>query len=84
MRKHKIKVFKWSEAFIEHSSDMDDIYENVIEYNPHKKRKILIEFDYIIADMPCNKILNAIVTELFITGSKLNMSLIFISFCYSK
>ena len=84
MRKHKIKVFKWSEAFIEHSSDVDDIYENVVKYNPHKKRKILIEFDDIIADMLCNKKLNAIVTELFITESKLNMSLVFILFCYSK
>ena len=44
---------------------MADVYEN-IEYNPNKKRKILIVFDDMIADMLSNKKLNLIVTELFI------------------
>ena len=34
---------------------MDDIYKNIEEHNPNKKRKILITFDYMIADMPSNK-----------------------------
>ena len=34
---------------------MDDIYQNLEEYNPDKKRKILIVFDNIIADMLSNK-----------------------------
>ena len=42
-----------------------------------KKRKILIVFDYIIADMINNKKLNSIVTELFVKGRKLNISLVF-------
>ena len=37
------------------SNDIDDIYKNVEEYNPNKKRKILIVFDDVIADMPSNK-----------------------------
>ena len=45
---------------------MDDIYENIEEYNPNDKPKLLI------ADMLCNKKLNPGVTELFITGRKLN------------
>ena len=45
---------------------MDDIYENIEEYNPNKKRKILIVFDDIIADMRSNKKFNPIATELFI------------------
>ena len=45
---------------------MDDIYKNIQEYNPNKKRKILIIFDDMIADMLSNKKLNLIVTELFI------------------
>ena len=45
---------------------MDDIYKNIQEYNPNKKRKILIIFDDMIADMFSNKKLNLIVTELFI------------------
>ena len=47
---------------------MDDIYKNIEEYNQNKKRKILIVFDDIIANMLDNKRLNPIVTELFIRG----------------
>ena len=68
-----------SKPFIEHSNDMDDIYENIEEYIINKKRKILIVFDYLIADMLSNKKLNPIVTELFITGRKLNISHVFIT-----
>ena len=45
---------------------MDNIYENIKEYNPNKKRKMLIAFDNMIADMLRNKKLNLIVSELFI------------------
>ena len=58
---------------------MDDIYKNIEGYNPNKKRKILIVFDNMIADMLSNKKLNPIVTELFIRGRKLNISLVFIT-----
>ena len=34
---------------------MDDIYKNIEEYNPNKKRKILIVFDDMIAEMLSNK-----------------------------
>ena len=61
---------------------MDDIYKNIEEYNPNKKRKKLIVFDYMIADMLCNKKLNPIVTELLIGGRKLNISLVFITQSY--
>ena len=54
-----------SKAFIEHSNDMNDIYQNIEEYNPNKKRKLLIAFDDTIADMLSNKKLNPIVSELF-------------------
>ena len=40
-----------SKAFVEDSDDMDDIYKNIEEYNPNKKRKILIVFDDMIAHM---------------------------------
>ena len=51
---------------------MDDIYENIDEYNQKKKCKILIAVDDIIADMVRSKNLQPIVTELFIRGRKLN------------
>ena len=55
------------------------IYKNVQDYNPNKKRKILISFDDMIAKMLNNKKLNPIVTELFMRDRKLSISLVFIS-----
>ena len=63
-------------AFIEYSNDMHDVYKNIGEYNHDKENKILIVFDDMIADMIYNKKLNLIVTELFIRGRKLNISLL--------
>ena len=61
---------------------MGDIYKNIEEYNPNKKRKILIVFDDMIADMLSNKKLNPIITELFIGNRKLNISLVFLTQSY--
>ena len=61
---------------------MNDIYKNVEDYNPNKKRKILIVLDDMIVDMRINKKLNPIVTELFIRERKLNISLVFITKSY--
>ena len=63
---------------------MQDVYKNIDEYNPGKKCKILIVFDDIIADMISNKKMNSVVTELFIRGRKLNISLVFITQSYFK
>ena len=58
---------------------MNDIYKNIEEYNLHKKRKISILFNYLIADMLSDKKLNPIETKLFMRGRKLNISLAFIT-----
>ena len=71
-----------SKALIEYSNDMDDIYKNIEEHNPSKKRKILIVFDDIIADILSSKKLNPIVTQFFIRGRKLYTSLVFITQFY--
>ena len=63
---------------------MYDVYKNIDEYNVDKDRKILIVFDDMIADIIKNKKLNSIVTELFIRGRKLNISLVFITQSYFK
>ena len=76
--------FKDSKAFMEYSNDMQDIYKNIEDYNPGKKRKILIVFDDMIADMINNKKLNPVVTELFIRDRKLNISIVFITQSYFK
>ena len=63
---------------------MRDVYKNINYYNPDKENKILIVFDDMIADMIHNKKLDSIVTELFIRGRKLNISLVFITQSYFK
>ena len=62
---------------------MHDVYKNIDDYNPDKEKKILMLFD-MIADMIHNKKLNSVVTELFIRGRKLNISLVFITQSYFK
>ena len=71
-----------SKAFIEYSNELDDTYKNIEDYNPNKKRKILIIFDDMTANMLGNKKLNPVVTEIFIRGRKLNISIVFITQSY--
>ena len=63
---------------------MQDVYKSIEDYNPGKKRKVLIVFDDMIADMINNKKLNPVVTELFVRGRKLNISIVFITQSYFK
>ena len=79
-----INHFNDPKAFMEYSNDMQDVYKNMEDYNPIKKCKVLIIFDDMIADMINNNKLNLIVTELFIRGRKLNISIVFITQSYFK
>ena len=65
-----IKHLNDSKAFIECSNTMDDVYENIDNYNPNKKRKILILFDDMIADIMTNEKFQSIIKELFIRCRK--------------
>ena len=69
-------------AFIKCSNTMDDVYQNINDYNPIRKRKKLIVFDDMIADIMTNKRFQAIIKELFIRCRKLNISLVFITQSY--
>ena len=90
--KYKILIKKREDAgikhlndpnpFIECSNTMDDVYENIHDYNSSRKRKILIVFDDMIADIMTNKKFQAIIKELFIRCRKLNISLAFITQSY--
>ena len=85
IKKHKdagIKHLNDPNAFIECSNTMDDVYENINDYNSSRKRKILIVFDDMIADIMTNKKFQAIIKELFIRCRKLNISLVFITQSY--
>ena len=73
-----LTCFNDSETFVEYLNDMDDIHKNIEESTLNKKWKIWIVFDEIIADMPTNKKLYPMVTELWIRERKLNISLVFV------
>ena len=70
--------------FKEYSNDMQDVHKNIDDYNPYKENKKLIVFDDMIFDMIHNNKLNSIVTKLFISGRKLNISLVLITQSYFK
>ena len=71
-----IDHFDDPKVFTEYSNDIRDVYKNIDEYNHDKENKILIVFDDMIADMILSNKLNSAVTELFIRGRKLNISLV--------
>ena len=76
-----IKHLNDPKAFIECSNTIDDVYNNINDSNPTRKKQ-LIDFDDIIVDIMSNKKFRAIVKELFIRCRKINISLIFISQSY--
>ena len=51
----RIKHLNDGNAFIEYSRTMDDVYKNIDDYKPNRKRKKLIVFDDMIADIMTNK-----------------------------
>ena len=77
-----LKHLNDSKAFIQCSNAMDNIYENINDYNPNRKRKTLIAFDNMIADIMANKKFQSIIKELFVRCRKLNISLAFITQSY--
>ena len=83
-KKVGIKNLKHPKVFIDYSQTIDDVYGNLESYNPKEKRRVLIVFDEIKADIEFNKKLCPIVTELFLRERKFNISLVFISQSYFK
>ena len=71
-------------AFIEYSNDMDDVFDNINNYNKNRDKKVLIIFDDMIADIMRNEIFKAIVKELFIRCRKLNISIVFVMQSYFR
>ena len=63
---------------------MNDVFTNIDDYNTGRKRKVLIIFDDMIADIMSNKKFRAIIKELFIRCRKLNISIIFIMHSYFR
>ena len=74
-----IRHFNDPTAFIEYSNDINDVFTNIDDYNKRRKRKVLIIFDDMIADIINSKNFKAIIKELFIRCRKLNISIVFIT-----
>ena len=74
-----IKKFNDPTAFIEYSNDMDDVFSNINNYNTKRKRRVIIVFDAMIADIASNKKFKALIRELFIRCRRLNISIVFIT-----
>ena len=62
----RIKNYNDPTAFIEYLNTMDDVFSNIDDYNPKRKRKILIVFNDMIVNIMTNKKIKAIIKELFI------------------
>ena len=77
-----IKYLNNLQAFIECSNIMDDVYENIYDCNSSGRKKKLIVFDDMIADIMINKKFKPIIKELFTRCRKLNISLVFIAQSY--
>ena len=78
----EIKHLNDSKAFHKCSNTVNDVYEKIDNYNPNRKRKILIVFDDMIADIMTNKKFQSIIKDLFIRSRKPNILLVFITQSY--
>ena len=78
----RIKHLNYPKAFIEYSQHMDNVYNNISDYNSTRNRNTLIVFDDMIADIMTNEPFQAIVKELFTRRRKLSISLVFITISF--
>ena len=67
-----IEMLQNAKAFIEHSNDMNDVFENINDYNKKRNKKVLLVFDDMIADIEHNKKFKKVIKELFYRARKLN------------
>ena len=79
-----IKNLNDSQAFTEYSDDMNDVLDDINNYNKNRDKKVLIVFDDMIADIEYNKNFKRIIKELFYRARKINLSVVFITQSYFK
>ena len=79
-----IKNLNDPHAFIEYSDEMNDILDDINDYNKNRDKKVLIVFDDMIADIEYNKNLKRIIKELFYRARKMNVSIAFITQSYFR
>ena len=79
-----IKNLNDPRAFIEYSDDMNDVLNDINNYNKNRDKKVLIAFDDMIADIEYNKNFKQIIKELFYRAQKINVSIAFITQSYFR
>ena len=79
-----IKNLNDPHAFIEYSDDMNDVLDNIHNYNKNKDKKVLIVFDDVIADIEHNENFKRIIKELFYRARKVKVSIVFITQSYFR
>ena len=72
-----IKNLNDPHAFIEYSDDLNDVPDDINNYNKNRDKKVIIVFDYMIADIEYNKNFKRIIKELFYRARKMNVSIVF-------
>ena len=77
-----VKHERIPKALVNYCQTINDVHESLEHYNPTKKRKALIVFDAMIADMKANKKLKLVIAELFMRGRELKISVVFTSSSY--
>ena len=80
----RIKNLDGPKAFIEYSDDMDDVLDDINNYNKNRDKKVPIVFDDMIADIEYNKKLKKIMNLLFYRARKINVSIAFIMQSYFR
>ena len=80
----EIKNLNDLHAIIEYSSDVNDVLEDINDYNKNRDKKVLVIFDDMIADIMRSEKFKAIVKALFIRCRKLNISIVFITQSYFR
>ena len=79
-----IKKLNDPHAFIEYSDDMNDVLNDINDYNKNRDKKVLIVFDDMTADIEYNKNFKRIIKELFYRARKINVSTVFITQSYFR
>ena len=74
-----IKNLNDPHVFIEYSDDMDDVLDDINNYNKNRDKKVLIFFDDMIADIEYSKKFKRIIKELFFRARKINLSIVLIT-----
>ena len=79
-----IKNLNDPHTFIEYSDDMNDVLDDINNYNKNRDKKVLIVFDDMIVDIEYNKNFKRIIKELFYRARKINVSIVFITQSYFR